>query len=180
MKSFALLFAVFALALPVAAMAEDEEPQIQIDGKKVKVGNITVDGQNVDLGGTSAVTSPLGTKDGISVIENSQTRTIDCRGKVLTIAGNANKLTVDNCAKVVVNGNKNVLTLGRNAKVLEVNGNENQMKAAVLSSAKLMGNKNQLGWEESADPKKPPAVTNAGKGNAAAGMFKAGASEHGH
>ena len=117
----------------VAACAMPAGAQVSIGPNGVRSGNTVIDASGVhtataDVGARGAQTrrSSLG---GTTIRTNGQTRSIDCRGKALTLDGNNNRLTLSRCATILVNGNSNDVTASFAAPGrLSVMGNSNTVR----------------------------------------------------
>lgn len=101
--------------------------------------------------------------DNISIADNDQTGTKDCKGGSASIMGNDNTLTLKGCVKVSVMGNTNKLTL-EGCKTLQVMGNDNTVAAGVVSSISTTGNDNTVTYKVPPKGKKP-AISNLGNNN---------------
>jgi hypothetical protein len=108
----------------------------------------------------AAAPVPLGD---IQITKDEQTGTKDCAGGTATISSNSNKLTLKNCAKVVLSGNENKLTLEGTSN-LEVSGNENTVQAGAVKSITAMGNDNTITYKPGAGGKKP-SISSLGSRN---------------
>jgi hypothetical protein len=83
----------------------------------------------------------------VVVSDEKSTRTIDCRGRGVTVMGNGNTLTLrGTCGKI------------------DVKGNENIIAADTVSSIGTTGNNNRVTWSRAADGD-TPGTSDLGNGN---------------
>jgi hypothetical protein len=108
---------------------------VAVDGT---AGTVTV------AGGGATVRAKGGS---VVVVENDQERAYDCAGGTATIQSNDNELTLRNCPELIVNGNRNTLTLEGGVKLIRV-----------------LGNANRITWSEGINGR-APNVESLGNGN---------------
>lgn len=85
----------------------------------------------------------------VVVRTNGKTRSVDCRGSTLTVDGNANRLKVARCPRVMVDGN----------------GNDLAVTFAQPGRLALLGNRNRIAYRAARGV--PVRVSDVGMGNRA-------------
>jgi hypothetical protein len=136
------ILVLLALATPAAA-------QVSIGPGGIRSGDTVIDERGVhtngvDVGGGGVRT---GGGRGTIVSTNGGRRSLSCGGGALTVNGNANRLNVRDCARVTVNGNRNIVdvSFGRTGRL------------------GVFGNRNQVRW--SAPPRAQVSISSPGTGN---------------
>jgi hypothetical protein len=107
-------------------------------------GGITIEGGKSSRRGRVTVVGDGAT---VSIGENGLRRTYDCAGGQAEVLGNDNQLTLRNCPKVTVSGNRNALTLEGPVRLIRVPGDDNRVN-----------------WSQGVDGQ-APSVETAGSGN---------------
>ncbi len=124
---------------PPAAAAAKAAPAAKADARKSSASSSSK-GSSSSSSSTSA--APL------VVSDEKSTRTIDCRGRGVSVMGNGNTLTLrGTCRKVDVKGNDNIISV------------------EAVQAIETTGNHNRVTWNRAADGESP-STSDLGNGNA--------------
>ena len=108
----ALATAALSLALAGPAAAQ------VIDANGVRAGGVVIDSRGVHAPGADISARGVRAREGggrrgggLTVVRNRVVATMDCRGGEAEILGNRNRLTLENCRRLSVPGNRNEITV---------------------------------------------------------------------
>ena len=154
--------ALIGLALAAAAVSGAASAQVVVNGSGVRAGGVVVDSSGVHTPGADVTSAGVSTRTTTTsttaratgsqitigrpgagpgrsiVMGNGATRSIDCHGGPAQVLGNGNVLTLTNCSRLAVPGNKNVISValvGADA-VIEAPGNGNIVQYRGVAGAK--------------------------------------------
>ena len=132
--------------LMLAGLAVPAAAQVSIGPNGVRSGGTVIDARGVHTAGADVTGSGVRTGHGATttISSNNGDRSVDCRGGVLSVEGNGNRLEVTHCRSVGVNGNGNTLAVRFDAP----------------GRIAVMGNRNRVTWR--AAPAVRVSVTNLG------------------
>ena len=112
--------------------------QVSVDDSGVRAAGVVIDSRGVhtpgaDISERGVRVGATGTHSGVSLLRNGVTARMDCRGGAASISGNNNHLTLQDCSRLSLLGNRNdvVVSLVGSA-VIEVPGNRNQVTYTVV------------------------------------------------
>lgn len=122
--------------------------QVSIGNGVVRSGGAVIDADGIHTGTADVGRGGIRSRGGATTIRtNGNRRRVACGGGALAVEGNGNILDVEDCRRLTLDGNGNIVSA-------HFAGN---------GRAAVMGNRNRLTW--SAAPGAKVAVSNPGSGN---------------
>lgn len=140
----------FVLPLVAVLLPGTAQAQVSIGPDGIRAGSTRIDRSGVHSGAASVTGSGVHARQDrgdATILTNGATRTVNCRGGMLTIDGNRNRLSLIDCAQLTVAGNRNDITA----------------RFTAPGRITVAGNRNTVAWQSS--PRIRVGIDNVGNDN---------------
>lgn len=154
--AFLSITAVFALASPLEAFAEEEMAALLVNTQS---GTIVCDGRDVNVTSSNATLSFTGRCKGLYFVGSHTTATVES-ATLIQAAGTNLKLTVGGKAdEVYLIGGKGQFTFDSVGQ-LNLNADDARIEAKSIATISALGSRNTVQWSSGA-----PTINDIGSGN---------------